>query len=392
MEDMSVWAGDNSKTMVNTMEQLLDNYGSGRLKRGQVVNGEIIRIENEAIFVDIGSKRDAYVPRKDIDRLDDEFVANINSGDLVPVEIERVPIGDGDLIASISKGLEQKDWEYAHEGLDNGEILTLKVVDWNRGGLLVELGELHGFVPNSHLTDLLYSSSSEESVDRKAKKIGTNLSLLVIEVDRGRNRLILSEKAVGHELRRKKLEELSVGQNIFCRVLNTVDYGLFVDLGGVTGLIHVSELAWGRVKHPKNIFSIGDEVFAKIISIDVKRERVKLSCKALLPNPWDSIEELYSKGDLVEGIATTFMDYGAFVRLPIGLDGLIHVSQMNGKPEDILTLGETVLVRIIAIDSNQERISLSLTRVTPDEHLSWKMHIDESQENVVESIGDENSI
>lgn len=276
MEDMSVWAGDNSKTMVNTMEQLLDNYGSGRLKRGQVVNGEIIRIENEAIFVDIGSKRDAYVPRKDIDRLDDEFVANINSGDLVPVEIERVPIGDGDLIASISKGLEQKDWEYAHEGLDNGEILTLKVVDWNRGGLLVELGELHGFVPNSHLTDLLYSSSSEESVDRKAKKIGTNLSLLVIEVDRGRNRLILSEKAVGHELRRKKLEELSVGQNIFCRVLNTVDYGLFVDLGGVTGLIHVSELAWGRVKHPKNIFSIGDEVFAKIISIDVKRERVKL--------------------------------------------------------------------------------------------------------------------
>ena len=117
-----------------------------------------------------------------------------------------------------------------------------------------------------------------------------------------------------------------------------------------------------------------------------------LSCKALLPNPWDSIEELYSKGDLVEGIATTFMDYGAFVRLPIGLNGLIHVSQMNGKPEDILTLGETVLVRIIAIDSNQERISLSLTRVTPDEHLSWKMQIDESQENVVESIGDENSI
>jgi small subunit ribosomal protein S1 len=356
---------------VNTMEKLLDDYGSGRLKRGQVVDGEIIRIENEAVFVDVGSKRDAYVPRKDIDRLDDEFVTNMNSGDFVPVEIDHVPVGDGDLIASISKGLEQKDWEYADECLMNGEIQSLEVVDWNRGGLLVEFGELRGFVPNSHLEDLLFSPSREESEERKEMKVGTKLSLKVIEVNRERNRLILSEKAVDHELRRQKLEGLDVGQIVSCNVQNIVDYGIFVDLGGVTGLIHVSELAWERVKHPKDLFSFGDEVHAKVISVDVERERVKLSIKTLMPNPWETIEEQHQVGDWVEGYITGIKDYGAFVKLPSGFEGLIHISEIkNGvevSPHEFFRLDEAVRVRILHIDPERERISLSLSKVEDDD-------------------------
>jgi small subunit ribosomal protein S1 len=371
MEDISTLAGDNSKMKANTMEQLLDDYGSGRLKRGQVVNGEIIRVENEAVFVDVGSKRDAYVPRKDIDRLDDEFIANMNSGDLVPVEIDHVPVGDGDLIASISKGLEQKDWEYAEECLKDGEVLSLEVVDWNRGGLLVEFGELGGFVPNSHLADLLLSSSREESEKRKEMKIGTKLSLKVIEVNREKNRLILSEKAVDHELRSQKLEELDVGQIVSCKVQNIVDYGVFVDLGGITGLIHVSELAWKRVKHPKDLYSFGDQVHAKVINVDVERERVKLSCKALMPNPWDTIEEQHQVGDWVEGYITGIKDYGAFVKLPSGFEGLIHISEIkNGaevSPHEFFRLNEEVRVRILHIDPELERISLSLTDVESDD-------------------------
>ena len=174
-------------------------------------------------------------------------------------------------------------------------------------------------------------------------------------------------------------------------MVNIVRYGAFVDINGITGIIHASELNWYRVKHPSEVLAQGEELELLIKDVDPDRERVSLSRKALMPNPWDSIEERYSQGDLVEGVVTFIKDFGVFVRLPVGLEGLIHVSEMNGKPEDTLTLGETVLVRIIAIDSRRERITLSLTRVTPDEHLTWQMHIDESREKIVESVGDKNS-
>jgi small subunit ribosomal protein S1 len=370
---MSVWPDDNSITKIDMMDQFLDEHTRGRLKRGQVVDGEIIRIENEGMFVDVGSKRDAFVPRKDIESLDDEIIANMNSGDLVPVEIYRVPIGEGDLIASITKGFEQKDWEHAQECFEIGEILTSEVEDWNQGGLLVRFGELRGFVPNSHLSDLGYGYSREESEECKAGKIGTMITLKVIEVNRERNRLILSEKAVEHEMRRRKLEELSVGEVIPCIVLNVVDYGVFVDIGGITGLIHVSELTWKRVNNPKSLFSDGVEVFAKVIGVDVERERIRLSCKALQPNPWDTIKEQHQEGDWVDGYVTGIKDYGAFVKLPSGFEGLIHISEMPNEdvisPHKFFEKGENVRVRILKIDPERERISLSLLNSSDDEGL-----------------------
>jgi ribosomal protein S1 len=186
----------------------------------------------------------------------------------------------------------------------------------------------------------------------------------VIEADREKDQLILSEKAIGQELRRRKLEDLNVGQILFCRVLNAVDFGLFVDLGGVTGLIHISEFAWERVENPNDKFSFGDEVLAKIIAIDVQREQVKLSCKALIPNPWHTIGEQHKVGDWVEGRVTGIKDYGAFVKLPSGFEGLIHISEMSYEseisPHELFKLDERVRIRILDIDPARERISLSV--------------------------------
>ena len=398
MEKIQVERSDDStntlsaeKTGRKRFEHMLSDYEYEPPRKGQFLEGEIVRIEEEAIFIDVGTKRDAVVSRNDINNLDEELLAHLESGDQLPVYVVHPPGDEGDLVVSISKGLEQEDWERAERCLTSGETLDLEAVDLNRVGLVVAFGSLNGFVPNSHIPGIRNVRSLEQAQARKVEKIGSQLPLKVIEVDRDHNGLVLSAKAAQREIRLRRLQELKPGDVLNGEVVNIVRYGAFVDLNGITGLIHVSELNWYRVKHPSEVLAQGEELELLIKDVDPDRERVSLSRKALMPNPWDSIEERYSQGDLVEGVVTFIKDFGVFVRLPVGLEGLIHVSEMNGKPEDTLTLGETVLVRIIAIDSRRERITLSLTRVTPDEHLTWQMHIDESREKIVESVGAKNS-
>lgn len=381
----------SAKTETMNIEHMLNGYEYEPPREGQFLEGEIIRIEEEAIFIDVGTKHDAVVSRSEMNDLDEEILARLESGDQLPVYVLHTPQDEGDLMVSISKGLEQEDWERAERCLANGEALDLEAVDLNRGGLVVAFGRIRGFVPNSHLSEVQNVRNQEQLVEaRKEEKIGSQIYVKVIEVDRDNNRLILSAKAAQRETRLRRFRELKPGEVFKGEVVNVVNYGVFVDIDGIIGLIHISELDWQRVKHPSEVLAFGDEIDVLIKDIDLDRERVSLSRKALMASPWDSIEEHYCKGNLVEGIVVLMKDYGAFVRLPEGLDGLIHISEMDGKPEDTLTIGQKVLVRIIAIDSQQERISLSLTRVTQDEHLSWLMH-DEPRENVVESLQDEYS-
>lgn len=369
-------------TRTERFEHLLSEYEYERPKKGQFLDGEVIRIEDEAIFVDVGTKRTAVVNRKDINNLDEEWLENLEKGDRLPVYVVNTPSGEGDLFVSISKGLEQKDWKRAERFFTSGETVDLEAVDINRGGLVVEFGNINGFVPNSHLPDLQNVRNRERVKARKMEAIGSHLRLKVIEVDRDRNRLILSAKAARKEIRRRKLQKLEPGDIMKGRVVNIANYGAFVDLNGITGLIHISELSWHHVKHPSEVVDLEDEIEVMIKNVDFERERVSLSHKALLPNPWDSIEEKYSSGDLVEGVVTAIKGYGAFVKLPVGVEGLIHMSQMEGTPEDLLTIGEKVLVRIIAIESNRERINLSLNHVSSEENLSWLRQTDEDKENV----------
>ena len=361
---------------VASFAAMLDDYEYTMPERGRIVRGTIIRVEENVVFLDVGAKRDAIVPRNDLERLEPALMESLERGLELPVYILTSPEGDEDLLVSINKGLEQEDWEHAEELMSNEETVDLEVVGYNKGGLIVQFGQLQGFVPNSHVPDLRYGGGQTAAESRKARKMGERLLLKVLEVEQNRRRLILSAKAAHKEHRHRTLEELEVGSVVEGRVANIVKYGAFVDLGGgVSGLLHVSEMAWHRVDHPAEVLNVGDEIEVQIQEVDVERERVSLSRKAVLPNPWDTVEDRYNIGDLVEGRVTNVEDFGAFVEVQSGVVGLVHVSEIDvfgpAKITDVIHEGDIVLVRIIDMEPGEERLSLSLRRVTPEEQIAW---------------------
>lgn len=356
-------------------EELLDDYDYENPVKGQIIPGEVIQVDEDSILVDIGAKRDAIVPRKDLDRLDDEMLDSIKQGDQVPVYVMRTGNVGGDLLVSINRGLEQEDWERADKMLESGEAVELEIIGQNKGGVVVRYGRLRGFVPNSHIPDLRRDTDRDEMRSQKDELIGETLVVKVIEVNQPRRRLVLSSRAARQERRLHRLKELAEGTMVIGKVVNLVDFGAFVDLGGVDGLIHISELDWSRVDHPSEVLELGQDVEVKITNVDVDRERISLSRKHLLDNPWDSMTDKYAAGDLVEGEITNVRDFGAFVMLPEGIEGLIHVSEIGivgpGSPLDVVHPGDTVIARVLDIEPDRERISLSLSRVTKDEQLAY---------------------
>lgn len=262
------------------------------------------------------------------------------------------------------------DWDQAQIIYDSDETVTLEVVDYNRGGLLVEGDELQGFVPISHLVDIDCDSAEQTEEEREhvlSAYLSSLLKLKVIECDPARGRVVLSERAALFEPGRRMqlLENLQPGEKTSGTVTNVTDFGVFVDLGGLEGLIHVSELSWGRVRHPAEVLNVGENVLVHVISIDKDRQRVALSLKRLCPNPWETAEIRYHSGQEVEAVITSVMPFGAFARLEEGLDGLIHVSEMNFgdelvKPREVVEEGQRVLVRVLHVDSEQQRLGLSL--------------------------------
>jgi small subunit ribosomal protein S1 len=375
-------------------EELLDDYDYENPERGQIISGEIIQVDEDSILVDIGAKRDAIVPRKDLDRLDEEMIEGLSQGDKIPVYVMRTAKIGGDLLVSINRGLEQEDWEHAEEMLEEGEAIPLEIIGQNKGGVVVRFGRLRGFVPNSHIPDLRRDGGYDHLREQKEEMIGDELVVKVIEVNQKRRRLVLSSRAARQERRLLRLKELAEGTKITGTVVNLVDFGAFVDIGGVDGLIHISELDWSRVDHPSEVLELGQDVEVEITNVDVDRERVSLSRKNLLANPWDSIEQKYSPGDLVEGEITNVRNFGAFVMLPEGVEGLIHVSEIGiigpGSPQDVVHPGDNVLARVIDIEPERERISLSLSRVSKDEQLAWLERQKESNaEPVDEQVEEE---
>ena len=372
-----------------SFEQLLDEYDYERPKRGQILEGRVVHVDDDMILVDVGAKRDAVVPRKDLSFLDKEMRDNIAPGDRLPVYVIRPSAPNGsDLLVSIARGREQVDWERAKAALAKGDVVELKVVGVNRGGLEVKFGRLRGFVPDSHTPGLRRGMTPEQRRAHKQDQLNTHMLLKVLEVDRQQRRLVLSGRAASRERRRRALEEIEVGQVIHGRVVGLADFGAFVDLGEVDGLVHVSELAWARVEHPRDVVKVGDEIDVQVKSVDVERERVGLSRKALLSNPWTSIEERWHVDDLVEGVVTNAVNFGAFVALPDGIEGLIPNAEMGmvgpATSKDVLQAGDHLLVRIISIDPAQARMDFSLRRVTPEDYAAW---LEKQQTDVIEAAG-----
>jgi len=262
-----------------------------------------------------------------------------------------------------------EDWIWARELYQEDEVVELPIVGFNRGGLLVEARSLRGFVPLSHLMNVQPDLEDELRLKMLEDQVGQQMGLKVIEFDPERGRLVLSQRAAlaGPGKRVEILTSLNPGDRVQGEVTNITRFGVFVDLGGVEGLVHVSELSWGRVGHPSDVVECGQEIEVQIISVDREQDRVALSLKELLPDPWEKVDEHYSIEQIVEGVVTNVVKFGAFIGIEEGLEGLIHVSELGDgsflHPRNVLHEGEQVRVRIIHIDASDRRLGLSLRGV-----------------------------
>ncbi len=356
---------------------LLAQYDYPRPRQGEILNGEIIRIEEDALFINVGAKRDAIVPHDELAELGEDLLSDYSRGDVVPVYVLRTPVGNQELLVSLEKGLQQLDWERAEELLDNDGTVECRIVGHNKGGLLVEFGRLRGFVPNSHEPDLKRIHDSQKRMIARQKKIGGTLALKVVEIDRSRERLIMSATAAQKEQRLQQLQALEEGQIVTGEVVNLTSYGAFIDLGHVSGLLHISKISWENIDHPADALQVGDEVQVRIDKIDLERERLSLNRKALLPGPWEQFAAQHEEGELVEGVVTAVTDFGAFVLVADNVEGLVHISEIDNqyleRPDSVVQPGDTVLTRILSIDLDRERLGLSMRRVSTNEEVNWML-------------------
>jgi len=259
------------------------------------------------------------------------------------------------------------DWNHVQELFDRDEIINLQVYGCNRGGILVQAEGLQGFVPVSHLVDIPSDITDDDRRCRLAAYVGRSLELKVIECEKTQERIVLSERAAlaGKGRRKQLFHSLASGEIIQGSVTNVTDFGVFVDLGGVEGLIHVSELSWGRVQHPADVLQVGQSISTVVLQVNEETSRVALSLKRLYPNPWEQLVRLYAPGDIVNATVTSIMRYGAFARLDEGVEGLIHISSVAlplecKNLEQLLYIGEKINVRILHIDCERRRLGLGL--------------------------------
>ena len=346
-------------------------------RRGQVLKGTILTVESDGIIVDVGLKREGFVPSTDIARLEEKAFSRLHPGKEVVVRVTHPKDRQGNLILSLSAARVEKDWAKARELLESGDTWRGEVISSNRGGLVVKFGRIHGFVPASHLWKLRGRNASPATKrERLQEYVGEELPLKVIEVDRDNRRFVLSERLARrreHEHNKQRLlDELSEGQLCRGTVSTLCDFGAFVDLGGADGLIHISELAWTRVAHPSEVLDVGDEVDVYVLRLDHERKRIALSLKRLQPDPWELVDRPYSQGQLVSGTVTKVVSFGAFVALDIGVEGLLHVSELDDPPppeaRTLVQRGDELLLRVLNVDSSRHRIGLSLKRVSPQEY------------------------
>lgn len=356
------------------LEALLDQdqYDYTRPRRGDLHEGVILSIGDNDIVVDLGSKQDGIIPPKDLDLVEDEeYCSRLEVGDHIPVVVLKTWGVEEGIQVSLNKGLQQQDWLRAKELIDTEEVIESEVIDYNRGGVLVPFGRLRGFVPNSHLKAIPRGLRGDRLREAKEDLIGEQLDLVVIEVNQRRRRLVLSERVANRQKREQLLEDLTEGEVRTGIVRNLVDFGAFVDLGGIDGLVHISELDWNHIDHPSEVLEVGDEIEVYVLSVDRERERIALSRKRLIPDPWYGVAETIHEGDVIQGSVTNILDFGVFVDVGQGVEGLIHNSELQDKANvEKVKPGTSVRVEILNIDKWKHQISLSLEEVlsTPDDN------------------------
>ena len=359
-----------------TMEELLASSPEEirSLKHGDVVEGSVVRIDKDEILVDIGAKSEGVVSNRELYGRHAEAQPVLAVGDVVLVYVLQPESEAGHAVLSLRRaGLERK-WRSMQEQFEAGVIIEAPVIDHNKGGLIVDCG-IRGFVPISQIVDFPRRPQNEQPRDAAqeiAEKlqpyVGRKLRLKILEVNRKANRLILSEKVALYEERREKRDELfsslQVGQKVTGSVRSIAPFGVFIDLGGIDGLVHKSELSWNKVNNPESGYKVGDEVEAEVIDINHERGRISLSIRRLQPDPWNSTVADFKVGDIIDGTVTKIVNFGAFVRVRDGLEGLIHISELSHQrvahPGDVVHEGQQLKLKIISLDSDRHRLGLSL--------------------------------
>ena len=352
-----------------SMEELLateayDLDGAMRLPRlNEVVNGTVHQVTENGIIVDMGCKKDGIIPKEEVTLEGDQKLTDLfKAGDEIQAKVVKTDDGEGVITLSKKKLEVNEHWNEINDALENKTTITVKVLRQVNGGVIAAYKEVSGFIPLSQLSDKYVENADEF--------IGKELPVKVTRVDLKRGRTVFSHKAILDEEKKKQIEavwnSLNVGDVVEGTVMRFTDYGAFVDLGGIDGLLHISEISWGKLKHPQEVLQIGDRVKVKILSMNEEKGKISLGLKQTTPEPWSVIEEKYQVGQVVTGKVVQIKEYGAFVELEPGLDGLVHISEVAHKRvNDIaeeLTLGQTVEAKILEIDTERKRISLSIKR------------------------------
>ncbi|HSQ27470.1 MAG TPA: S1 RNA-binding domain-containing protein [Anaerolineales bacterium] len=378
--------GENQAQETASMQSLLDEQGLSLEfpTQGEIRQGFIATIRDNEILVSIGTKSEGVIYGRELEQIPEEERAEFVVGQEIPVFVVAPEDASGNVVLSYVRAREEKDWEDVEVLLESGEAVPSKIIGYNKGGLIVPVGQLRGFVPASQISLLRRTSAGNESPDQRyGKMVGEDIDVRIIEVDRARRRLILSERLALQETREtlkdRLLDELGEGTVRTGRVTSLADFGAFVNIDGADGLVHLSEISWERIQHPNEVLKVGQEVKVKVISVDRDRKRIGLSIRQLQEDPWmQKVGEL-KDGMLVQGTITHLTKFGAFAKIDDDLEGLIHVSELSeqriGHPKEVVHEGDVVTLRVIKIDAERRRIGLSLRKVDSPAYtdLDWKM-------------------
>ncbi len=346
-----------------TMDELLAGADTSakQLVAGEVVTGKILSLKKHEVLIDLGAQGVGFVPRREVG-----FSRNISEGDEVSASVVDTELENGMSLLSLRKAVKDRGWEEVSARLESGEVIDIQPYDANRGGLLVEYEGVRGFLPVSQLSAEHYprvgSSDKDEILQRLNNLIGKTMKVRILDADRKSNKLIFSEKEAVKDGLAERFEKLAVGDQVEGVVTGVVDFGVFVNVEGIEGLVHISEISWERVNNPSDYVKTGQTIKAKIIAID--KDRLSLSMKQLTQDPWLTEVQNFSKGDKVEGTVTRITPFGAFVQVSPAIEALVHISELgdsnNVDPEKVFTLNERKEFVILDIDKENRKISLSL--------------------------------
>lgn len=355
--------------------------GSSALKRGDLVEGTILSTSPTLVTVDVGAPKEAVIPGHELERMNRRMLESLKAGEKIKAYVVNPHDHNGNIVLSVNRALEEIDWQTAEEYRQSQEVYESRIAGYNKGGLIVRFGRLRGFVPQSQMSmerrRALTEGQSPE--DRWGAMVNEPIVVKVMEVDRARNRLILSERFASRQSREKRKEnlikELEVGEVREGRVVSLEDFGAFVDIGGAEGLVHLTEMSWQHITHPREVLQVGQPVRVEVISIDQEHKRIGLSMKRQEPDPWDTIAINYAVGQLVQGSVTKLTKFGAFAQLVDvpEIEGLIHISELSDKrvnhPREVVNEGDKLTLRVVKIDIKNRRLGLSLKKVNSAEYL-----------------------